>query len=523
MPAWTSKYGFEVVEGATTRLSVPRDALKDENKACIEELRHPQRIRSWIFTPTFFGDGRAGPEEKLLLRENAFCVPKAGVDGREFEQLQRWRDFAEVLVVRKSQYQAYRKVFGNTHVIAEMPDILIDPNRIHLTADSGGCGYVRLFTQLLADFLQLKAIWMIDDNVLNCWQMKCCVETVDRGSVIVEPATFAEAMLHIEALFYDQDLSKSTYPEAPKELQKMILSGDFLRRPFCEKQNIEPHDDPLCGDCCELQKVQSLRDIVGPSESYGIIGMARGVQWRDTTRFPVKVSYSVYSFFLLNIAETVSRKLFFPSRPVWEDIEFNILLDENNLKVCKLQMFAHCKPIRPGIEVRPSVTEELEIWLREKYCDSESSAGVEEISLGTTGNINTYCYDLYDRLFAVASSVATRNTNMISVVVSNPPSEISPVACKKAKRMYSLEEIMWRVYEATELPLDQTVVSRWVMIIPIDTHIRFQLPEIPTMLLPNQESRPTILELPQTVSNIFFGLEFKILNLHLNNNEDPKK
>eukprot|EP01034_Spumella_vulgaris_P045625 gene45625-56849_t len=61
-----------------------------------------------------------------------------------------------------------------------------------------------------------------------------------------------------------------------------------------------------------------MRDITGPASAYGII---------------VKITYSVYSFFLLNVKETVRRGLFFPSRPIWEDIEFNNLLEENELVV----------------------------------------------------------------------------------------------------------------------------------------------------------------------------------------------
>src|SRR5690606_1478755 len=91
----------------------------------------------------------------------------------------------------------------------------------------------------------------------------------------------------------------------------------------------------------------SFRDIVGPTTGYGIIGIHRGGQnTHGKFSHPVKVSHSVYSFFLLNVKDTVSKGLFFPARPIWEDIEFNNLLDEHGLVVCKMQLYTHFKPIR---------------------------------------------------------------------------------------------------------------------------------------------------------------------------------
>jgi hypothetical protein len=281
-------------------------------------LKAPGKIKHWVFTPTFSGTSTAGPQDKMLMRDDAYALPSG--------PLKRWEDYGEVLLVRACQLQDYLRFYGGTHIIAAMPDSMqyVDaqglPGPVLYAADHG-CGYCRRFGQLLASYLGLQRVWMIDDYVLNCWQIVCNDKNSTRSNVQVQSATFATVMMHIESLFNTE--SGSPYP----------------------------HFDERAGEALAEANKDALSEIVGPAEQYGVVGMWRGYQWRDDVAHPVKKSYSVYSFFLLNVEATVRKGLYFPARPIWEDIEFNNLLDERGLLVCKLQVFAHEKKVHsPAIE-----------------------------------------------------------------------------------------------------------------------------------------------------------------------------
>jgi hypothetical protein len=281
-------------------------------------LKTPGKIKHWVFTPTFSGTPSVGPQDKLLMRDDAYALPSGS--------LKRWEDYGEVLLVRACQLQDYQRFYGGTHIIATMPDSMqyVDAQGLPgpvLSAKDHGCGYSRRFGQLLANYLGLQRVWMIDDYVLKCWQIVCKDKNSTRSNVQVQSATFATVMMHIESLFDTE--STSPYP----------------------------HFDERAGEALEEANKDALSEIVGAAEQYGVVGMWRGYQWRDDVAHPIKKSYSVYSFFLLNVEATVSRGLYFPARPIWEDIEFNNLLDEHRLLVCKLQVFAHEKKVHsPAIE-----------------------------------------------------------------------------------------------------------------------------------------------------------------------------
>jgi hypothetical protein len=328
-------------------------------------LKAPGKIRHWVFTPTFSGT-TAGPQDKLLMRDDAYALPSG--------PLKRWEDYGEVLLVRACQLQDYQRFYGGTHIIAAMPDSMqyVDakglPGPVLYAADHG-CGYSRRFGQLLASYLGLQRVWMVDDYVLKCWQIVCADRFSVRGNVQVQPTTFAAVMMHIEALFNPE--SRSPYPHFEDRAAEAMRSEG--------KDETAP-----------------LSEIVGSAEKYGVVGMWRGYQWRDDVAHPVKKSYSVYSFFLLNVEATVGNRLYFPARPIWEDIEFNNLLDEHGLLVCKLQVFAHEKKVHsPAIELFQPLVEAptLYTWLRDEGYLLCGSAPYYE-SIMTVPKVNTVLREL---------------------------------------------------------------------------------------------------------------------------------
>jgi hypothetical protein len=321
-------------------ISIPRAALSPaatnlDQRSCATGilphrlaslLKAPGKIKHWVFTPTFSGTSTAGPQDKLLMRDDAYALPSGS--------LKRWEDYGEVLLVRACQLQDYQRFYGGTHIIAAMPDSMqyVDAQGLPgpvLSAAQHGCGYSRRFGQLLASYLGLQRGWMIDDYVLKCWQIVCEDKHSTRSNVQVQSATFATVMMHIESLFNTE--SRSPYP----------------------------HFDERATEALEEANKDALSDIIGPAEQYGVVGMWRGYQWRNDVAHPVKKSYSVYSFFLLNVEATVSKGLYFPARPIWEDIEFNNLLDERGLLVCKLQVFAHEKKVHSPAIMWPQLPLEV--------------------------------------------------------------------------------------------------------------------------------------------------------------------
>ena len=320
------------------KLSIPFDALdrsklnSSDPEGIINALKHPKKIKSWIFTASYCG--RTGPGEKLLVRDDAFSVPDR-VGNRVYNRLKKWDDYAELLIVRKYQFADYRSLYGSTHVIASIPDEVGG-----VTVKDGGIGYARLFGQCLAYWLGLKAVWMLDDNILQCWKIPYNWNNGKPDPS--EPASFAEVMIHIESLFQDCSWERSLYPNMKEQAENAL----------------------------QLSGKRTLQEIVGGFDRYGVVGLCRGQQWRQNISQPIKRSYSVYSFFLLNVAKTWEKGLLFPCRPIWEDIEFNNFLDENGLMVCKMQVFSHEKPLRRQPEPQPpllSPSDSMAQWLNQNF------------------------------------------------------------------------------------------------------------------------------------------------------------
>ncbi|KNC83254.1 hypothetical protein SARC_04491 [Sphaeroforma arctica JP610] len=55
------------------------------------------------------------------------------------------------------------------------------------------------------------------------------------------------------------------------------------------------------------------------------------------------IKFTAYSFMLLNVKATVARHLYYPPKSPWQDLDFNQLLLDNSLAVCKFMQFCHTK------------------------------------------------------------------------------------------------------------------------------------------------------------------------------------
>lgn len=57
---------------------------------------------------------------------------------------------------------------------------------------------------------------------------------------------------------------------------------------------------------------------------------------------PWKVTHSIYSMFMLNLAETVAKHVFWPAKPYHDDVDFPQLCEERAMVAAKCQwLFLH--------------------------------------------------------------------------------------------------------------------------------------------------------------------------------------
>jgi hypothetical protein len=425
--------------GYSAKISFPSSVLKhtDSEVRSLEDFKNaiesPQGIKKWIFTPSFFGGRDCGPEMKLLDRSAMFS--RHNDDG-----LVRWKDFIEVLVVRKTQHDQYEALLGGTHIIMTLPECLErrgdDGGVSTYKVDEGGIGYARLYIQLIAQALKLPAVWMVDDNVQTCWETRCNGETVTKDNVSLNRCSFADVMMQIEGLFWPP-------PESQQYTQDDCR---HFERPF----------DGSDGFC------KSLLDVTGPWKCYGVVGINRGSTTRQKSiKYPISRTHSIYSFFLMNVEDTVAKGLFYPAKPVWEDVEFLNLLDENGMNCCKIRKFTHLKQQRHEYG--------FPAWIANTYKYSVNDVRVvypySEREEEDRENV-----DVMKQQVANRGSSCSDGGNSISIIFINPPKSALRSPCRLDLR-YTVSEIflnVWR-YHMHEIGSKKCLV----LIIPSREHIPY--------------------------------------------------
>ncbi|CAM9276756.1 unnamed protein product, partial [Phaeothamnion confervicola] len=234
-----------------------------------------------------------------------------------------------VVVVRKSQFEAYRIAFGKSHIILALPATMkiAQDDAAGVTAAAGGIGFARRFIQRFAHEKELRWVWMLDDNVQICYE----VNVKSDGKELV-PCSFDRVMTAMERLVDPHDLESH---KLLKRRQQQKGGGINQRQPPASE---------AASDLC-------LKDYVGSSDcgkEYGIIGINRDPvrlqrDCQEEIQKPFLASYSVYSFCYLNVAATCAAGVLYPCKQWAEDVEFNHLVDEAGLRVCKVNLFCHAK------------------------------------------------------------------------------------------------------------------------------------------------------------------------------------
>lgn len=402
----------------------------------------------WIFTPTFVGmrnGTESGAGDKLLAREEVLAP------------WVRWKDYVEVLIIRSSQLAQYETFYGSTHIIATLPDLIeLNCGRI-CDPDTGGIGYTRLYSQLLAHTLELKSIWLIDDNIQKCWRLHNEGEIVRNGSLSVKEVSFQEIICHIQDVF---DLNSEG---------QLSSGGCNALKKFPSVPEAETLADrsSTFGRYVSEGSASTFEDVVGDQRAYGVIGTFRGSQWKRKVSHPVKVSHSVSSFFLLNVRETVRRGILFPSRPIWEDVEFNNLLDENGLVACKMQMFAHCKPdtVVNKSETDPDNVNDLMVKTIQNLIQPTSGVVIENLSIDTERYLWPQMDELHDALYRKFIKISSSNADqkqLISVVTNGFPVTHQRGQFKGLPRPLHLDTLVQFVFDQST----SQFTDSWFIILP---------------------------------------------------------
>eukprot|EP01039_Chlorochromonas_danica_P006567 gene6567-7250_t len=335
------------------RVSIPSRYGLDSIDDMIGKV--PRIIKNWIFTPSYLGRSRLG--EKLLMRTDCFPGLEIG------------EDYIQVLVVQKAQFDSYVKYYGAQYIVVQLPDSTIfdisSSGRKRYFANTGGVGYARRFIQEFATYyLGLKAIWMLDDNIKACYRLSIPkdysqpVRNDSSNQLKYEATSFKEVMLTVEEIC--EFSSSSLVADIQWREESLIKAPDKVFRSIQMETN--PYND--------IGKVTSFRDYIGSTEkAYGIIGIARSLNQYQLIKEPIKVTHSVYSFFLFNLEAAAYHNLYYSPRPIWEDIEMIHMMEEKDLVVCKLQMFSHYKPPH-GLRKPLELPKQPELIIESsKFCD----------------------------------------------------------------------------------------------------------------------------------------------------------
>ncbi|KNC80369.1 hypothetical protein SARC_07269 [Sphaeroforma arctica JP610] len=264
-----------------------------------------------VFTPTH--RGKNGGAQGLHL-------------GRDIDATTR----LQVLVVQQRENSAYGKFW---QYLPSGWMVLVMPAKLDLkglpaqhpllqagahtpNASTGGVGYARLFIQLFAYAIGAHRVWMIDDNV-----------------TVIRKNTLDEKDGRWSWGTKSNSVRLSSYMEVA---ERVFREGDAVDKsevgPECTQKYISDGD-------VQFGVPETVRELCGASEEYGLIGMMRS-GWEMTPKHLFSIRPTAYKVVLLNVQVTVERMLLYPPKGIWEDVDFNMLLLDNNLHVCKFMQYS---------------------------------------------------------------------------------------------------------------------------------------------------------------------------------------
>lgn len=265
-----------------------------------------QKLKSWIFTPTYRRELDANLNLTHTMVDMATGDPV---------------DFVQILVVRPEEFKVYCETWQSTHAILQMPNALPYENGEVANVNEGGVGFARLFIQLFSEKFNLEHIFMIDDNVPFLYEI---VRGKNNGKEVIIRDTSRNVELKRVSMFKvlsDLESQMEHHATAPKE------SHAF--EPFCQSGYEED-------DCCERHS------FTGPPCQYAILGIMKARPSARKIVNPFKRVH-VFSLVYVNIEALKQQRIQYKPWPVFEDVNINNDCDRKGMWVCKYNRFLMAK------------------------------------------------------------------------------------------------------------------------------------------------------------------------------------
>jgi len=316
------------------------------------------QVKGWVFTPTY--QHHLDSEKKGLLNRTDAPEPAYGTEA----------GVTQVLVVRSgTEFYNYFRDYGQWYIIVTLPKKMylsrkslqnlresqfrLQSNNLNqkgelvVTEESGGIAYARLFVQTFAGFLGLDNVWLLDDNVHSCYeldlnQMYAALPVTHKPLL---PCSFSKVMAEIEEIFASESHAVSDEYKMSQKCPSVKLGDEDIQAP--RRSGADPtartiaRKEMLQGG--KYDEAKTFRDYTGDKKSFGVIGIHRVPNMSYRVASPFVITHSAYSFYLLNVKETIRLGVYYAIHPPWEDIEFNQLCEEAGLAVLKCNRFFHKK------------------------------------------------------------------------------------------------------------------------------------------------------------------------------------
>ncbi len=250
--------------------------------------------------------------------------------------------YTQVIVVRSGvQFEQYQQVWGSSHIIMALPLYF------GTGSDSNGIGFARKVIMAVADHLNLKKIWLVDDNVHSFYQL-------NRLTTQYEKCHITDVLKGIEDIFSGHQNAR------PEKYSAGTCLSQLPKGEYFDVYNDGPHSqNALITQQAMKARLATIMDPIqssdlqiGSPSNYGVIGIARCGQFQHIYKKPF-VRDQVYSCVLINL-EAIKRRnkvleslnlplITYPEYPIFEDMKFNDLCDFNGLWVIKCNRFLHKK------------------------------------------------------------------------------------------------------------------------------------------------------------------------------------
>ncbi|KAK9820350.1 hypothetical protein WJX72_009343 [[Myrmecia] bisecta] len=301
-------------------------------------------LRHWIFTPTYNRYNQHGHKQIFLDWSDAaspdiFSVRVLVVRSEQSDPKQM-EGYKELV----NSYERFIGGESSRHpvLIMALPTSVTLPDGTRLT-ERLGCGYARLCIQLIAYYMGMTCVWMLDDNVRECFKLDLgtLLAQPERGHTKVPvPCRFDETMQEMEK----QAMSVPSVPGSvdPSFVESCRWAGTSERAGCKEdgprgKVDVSKHVPVTCPS-----------DYSGPGDKYAVIGVSRQLRWYSKVGAergwePWKATHAVASMFLLNVKSTVEARIFYPAKIYREDYEFHHMCEVAGLAVVKCSSVFHRK------------------------------------------------------------------------------------------------------------------------------------------------------------------------------------